>query len=328
MSLGEFDVIKHYFTRPPSQPSVVKAVGDDCAVLSPSSGKQLVMSMDTLVSGRHFPASATPYQIATRALCTSLSDLAAMGAKPLYFTLGLTLPDISEPWLRSFSEGLFSIAEAFGIDLVGGDTTQGPLTITVQVHGEVDFGKGLMRHQAQVGDTVFVTGSVGDGAAALALLQGELSVGAEAETYLIDRFYAPQPQLIVGQQLIGVANAAIDVSDGLLADVEHIAKASRVNIMLNVEKLPIAACLQTVDNRQYEAWALSGGDDYQLLFTVSQDKLPQVNALIQQQVISATAIGQVNAMPSDLLAAGQWVTCSLNGKPYNYKTKGYDHFAP
>ena len=171
MSLNEFSLIKQFFTRQAQQASVIKSVGDDCAILSVPNHQQLVLSMDTLVAGRHFPESATPYQIATRALCTSVSDLAAMGAKPLWFTLGLTLPSADEPWLAQFSAGLFAAAAPLNIDLIGGDTTKGPLTITVQAHGVVDKECALQRDAAQQNDRVFVSGYLGDGAAALALIQ-------------------------------------------------------------------------------------------------------------------------------------------------------------
>lgn len=322
MSLHEFDVIKKYFTRPSAHSSVNKSVGDDCAIVTVAPTKQLVMSMDTLVSGRHFPENAQPYDIASRALCTSLSDLAAMGAKPLWFTLGLTLPSVDDAWLHAFSRGLFAIADTFAIDLIGGDTTQGPLTITVQVHGEVDVGCALRRDQAQVGDEVFVTGCLGDGAAALAVLQNALAVDRSVGDYLQDRFYAPTPQIIIGLQLQGLANAAIDISDGLLADASHIAVSSHVAIELNVECLPIAPCLAFIESDKIVSWALSGGDDYQLLFTVNAQHALIMHERIKQGKLNATAIGRV-------ISGDPEVRCVMRGEPYSlqYIQSGYQHFA-
>lgn len=320
MSLYEFDIIKKYFTRSSTQPSVEKSVGDDCAILTPSANKQLVMSMDTLVAGRHFPESASPYDIATRALCTSVSDLAAMGAKPLWFTLGLTLPDVDEPWLQAFSEGLFSIADQYAMDLIGGDTTQGALTITVQVHGEVEQGKVLCRDQAQAGDKVFVTGFLGDGAAALAMIQQQLSVSPEQEKYLHARFYSPLPQISAGLQLAGIAHAGIDISDGLLADAQHIANASGVSIELQLESLPQQPLLVDLEQEQMRQWMLSGGDDYQLLFTVNEKQLSVVQSLIDQGLLIATQIGTV-------CTGEPQVRCYLQGEYQPQQPLGYQHFA-
>ncbi len=349
MPLGEFEIIKKYFHRQVMQSSVVKSVGDDCAILSHSENKHLVMSMDTMVCGRHFPEDMDPYHIGSRALCTSLSDLAAMGAKPLYFTLGLTLPNASEEWLASFSAGLFSIAEKFSCDLIGGDTTQGPLTITVQVHGEVDKGSALRRDAALIGDAVFVTGTLGDGAAALALLQGkreEQGPGSElkkkesldsgGEQYLLQRFYAPLPQILAGQKLLSYANAAIDISDGLLADAQHIADNSQVGINIDVERLPISVAAKHFGVKDCYSWALTGGDDYQLLFTVSQEHLNAIQKLIEAGDLDATHIGEVVKLNAKLDARDQSsVNCFLNGEPYqknnnnidNDSYAGYQHFA-
>lgn len=333
MSLVEFDIIKRYFTRPAKQQSVSQSVGDDCAVLTLSSNKQLVLSMDTLVCGRHFPEDAAPYDIATRALCTSLSDLAAMGAKPLWFTLGLTLPAASHEWLSEFSQGLFAISDRYNVDLIGGDTTQGPLAVTIQVHGEVDQGQGLCRHSAQVGDSVFVTGCLGDGAAALAVLQGEELGSAVDKDYLLQRFYQPFPQIAMGQYLQSIASAAIDISDGLVADARHIARASQVDMVINTESLPLSDLLSAkpcyyneinhIRSKRLE-WALTGGDDYQLLFTVHPEKLTQLQLLIDENLVVATNIGFITAKSQDV---GD-VVCYLNGGPYsvNYPLGGYQHF--
>jgi thiamine-monophosphate kinase len=321
MPLNEFDIIKKYFTRPSKKSSVVNGVGDDCAVVTVSHDKHLVMSMDTLVSGRHFPQEASAFHIGQRALCTSLSDLAAMGAKPLWFTLGLTLPSVNETWLKEFSEGLSVIADEYTVELIGGDTTKGSLTITIQVHGEVDQGKALLRSNAQIGDAVFVTDFLGDGAAALAMLNNLLPCNLTSRDYLLQRFYAPKPQIAAGQKIAPYANAAIDISDGLLADVEHIARASRVGIAIDIERLPIAAETKAMGQDRCLQWALSGGDDYQLVFTVPPQQLPHVQLLLDQGMITVTHIGDV------VEGCGQ-VQCFLQGELYDTATlsKGYQHF--
>ncbi len=328
MPLNEFEIIKNCFTRQSRHSTVVCGIGDDCAIVSPSEGKQLVMSMDSLVAGTHFPNDAAPYDIATRALCTSLSDLAAMGAKPLWFTLGLTIPEVNDTWLSAFSDGLFTIARRYDVDLIGGDTTRGPLTVTIQVHGEVDSGAALTRSAAQVGDSVFVTGPLGDGAAALSLIQGGRFSDPLQKEYLWQRFYQPLPQIETGLHLSRVANAAIDISDGLLADASHIAVASQIVLKLDLDALPMSAAL--IGNEQYDRdqcleWALSGGDDYQLLFTVSQNRIFDVTQLCQSDKLNAIEIGYVAAIESkpgvECLREGQ--KCDVADMTNH---KGYQHF--
>ena len=335
MSLNEFSLIKQFFTRQAQQPSVIKSVGDDCAILSIPNNQQLVVSMDTLVAGRHFPESAIPYQIATRAFCTSVSDLAAMGATPLWFTLSLTLPSSDEQWLSQFSEGLFAAAAPFNMDLIGGDTTKGPLTITVQAHGVVENNCSLQRDTAQVGDRIFVSGYLGDGAAALALLQHKITASDELSDYLVSRFYSPMPQIALGQAIAPFTHAAIDISDGLLADAQHIADASQVSLTIDVDRLPIHPLLhdsmqQGVSGYERDAvlsWALTGGDDYQLLFTVSESQLSAVNVLIENKLIHAIEIGKVVATKTGEQCI---VQCAMNGAPYSLSSqhRGYQHFTP
>lgn len=333
MPLNEFSLIKNYFTRQAQHSSVIQSIGDDCAILDLPAHKQLVISMDTLVAGRHFPDSATPYQIGSRALCTSASDLAAMGAVPLWFTLGLTLPSINEQWLTQFSEGLFAAAAPFAMDLIGGDTTQGPLTITVQVHGVVDKngekngeksgekGQALRRDSAQVGDHIFVSNYLGDGAAALALIQQRISASLDEQDYLLSRFYSPTPQIALGQLIAPFTHAAIDISDGLLADAQHIADASQVGLQIDVDFLPIHPCLQQYGRDQYLEWALTGGDDYQLLFTVSEKHISSIKALMKKQMINVTKIGRVVEKKAG-------VQCHSGGVPFRLASpqRGYQHF--
>ncbi len=344
--MKEFDIINQFFKVQgvPSanslpvknsalKDSVVKSIGDDCAILSVPDKHDLVVSMDTLVSGRHFPDDALPGQIATRAFGTCLSDLAAMGAIPCWFTLGLTMPEADIKWIAPFSESLLSIAQDYQCELIGGDTTQGPLTITLQVHGIVEQGKALRRDQASVGDYVFVTGYLGDGAAALALINDEAANNAIADAdkkYLDSRFYCPQPQIQAALNIVDYSRCAIDISDGLLADLQHVATASQVDIEIDVDKLPISlACKHLVDSATSLSFALSGGDDYQVAFTVPENHLPDVMRLINDESIAATEIGRVVKACSANNDYG--VRCFDNGKAVLadellIHNKGYQHF--
>ncbi len=325
MCLSEFDIIRTYFQREQQSDSVIAGIGDDCALLAVTPGQYLAVSMDTLVAGRHFPLAATPYDIGRRALCVNISDIAAMAATPTWFTLGLTLPDANHEWLKQFSQGLFDIANRFHCALVGGDTTRGPLSITIQVHGQAAPEHVLTRDKAQAGDTVFVTGTLGDGAAALAMLEGRLAVDENAQHYLYERFYAPEPQVRAGLLLGPLSHSAIDISDGLLADLGHIARASDVAIEIDVEAIPLAPALASIVARSpqiWREWSLTGGDDYQLAFTVPAAHIHTVQQLIESGQLQATAIGRVNS--TDTTPS---VSCQLHGKPYAPpSTQGYQHF--
>jgi thiamine-monophosphate kinase len=319
MAVGEFALIRDYFYRNDGAYGVVKGIGDDCALLQVPAASQLAVSMDTLVADVHFPANADPELIAERALRVNLSDLAAMGAEPLWFTLGLTLPAADAPWLQGFSRGLFRVADEFNIALVGGDTTRGPLTITLQVHGAVAPGAALLRSQARPGDHIFVTGPLGDGAAALAVIQRELEVGPAAFSYFMERFYRPQPQLRAGCALRGVAGAAIDISDGLVADLGHICTESGVGAELDLEHLPLSEPMQKrVERARALQWALTGGDDYQLCFTVPEAQLGRLDALRAQQRLQAFAVGRITQ--------GHAVRCLHKGRPVDIQRSGYQHF--
>ena len=323
--MDEFQLIAHYFADI-TPDTVVKAqsvalgIGDDCALLTVPEGMQLAMSMDTLVAGRHFPADAKPYDIATRAVAVSISDLAAMGALPATFTLGLTLPEASPDWLQSFSEGLKTQASYYNIALIGGDTTRGPLSITIQVHGLLPRGRALQRSGAQAGDRVFVTGHVGDGAAALALLEKTVSANKSQHDYLIEHFYRPEARTMLGIDLLDLATAAIDISDGLLADAGHIAKASEVAIELRADALPISATVQQLFSAQQGiAMALTGGDDYQLCFTAPPDNKAALQKLAEQLGILITEVGAVTA--------GEGIRCiNASGEALALTHTGYQHF--
>lgn len=292
--MDEFALIRQYFAKAISRPDVALGIGDDCALLRPPADKQLAVSLDTLVEGVHFPVDAKPGEIATRSFLTALSDLAAMGAEPLWVTMGLTLPTAKGAWVSEFCASFLDIAERYGCDLVGGDMTRGPLTISVQVHGAVAPAKAMKRSGAQAGDTVYVTGHIGDGAAALAVLQGELDLGSIATSVLKQHFYTPKPRIDEGLKLAGVASAAIDISDGLYADLGHICAASGVGAIIETSHLPINLLWSAaVAGEQALKWALTGGDDYQLCFTVPADESDRVNRWIQLGELEAVAIGRI-----------------------------------
>lgn len=278
-TLDEFALIRRYFATQTSSPSsfVALGIGDDCALLSVPEGCVLAVSVDTQIPQVHFPADAPPAQIAARALRCAASDLAAMGAEPLGFTLALTLPHVDEAWLSEFSSGLLQTAQQLHCPLVGGDTTRGALCISVSVHGSVPAASSLQRCGATVGDDVWVSGCLGDGAAALALLQKRHAFSGDAASYLMQRFYQPDIDFQLGVQLRVLANSCIDVSDGLLADLGHICTASHVGAQIFSEQLPVSSLWKDgVSTQQVQQWALCGGDDYRLCFTAA----PQYHATI------------------------------------------------
>jgi thiamine-monophosphate kinase len=282
--------------------------------------QQLVVATDTLVESVHFPPQASAEHIATRALCVNLSDMAAMGARPRWFTLALTLPATmaSTQWLESFSRGLATVAEQYDIALVGGDTTAGPLTISLTLLAEVPVAQSLRRDGAKPGDTLYVTGTLGDGAAALEIIsRGDL---AHSER-LLTRFYQPQPQIEAGIRLRNVASACIDISDGLIADLGHICKASGVRSDIQTKLLPIHQELHQLWPQQAVDWALSGGDDYQLCFTVPQSRCEIVNQWIDAGDFDATMVGQILAPDNSKNLV------IVDGSASADIKRGFDHFS-
>ncbi len=291
-STGEFDLIKRYFQRPQLQAPVPMALGpgDDCALLDIPIGQQLAISADTLVAGIHFLADMPAAHIAQRCLAANLSDLAAMGAKPAWFTLCLTLPDYNEDFLQGFSDGLVHMAQTYGIALAGGDTTRGPLAISIQVMGWVPTGQALQRNGAQVGDDVYVSGYLGDAAGGLACVHED----AAATSYLAQRFFNPTPRLALGQWLLGKANSAIDVSDGLLQDLGHIISQSQVGATLSLEQLPISKELAAkVPATEQEQLALAGGEDFELCFTLPRQWRPAIQDYAALHDLPISRIGQI-----------------------------------
>ena len=317
--MGEFELIRHYFAAAPcaqAAEGVALGIGDDCALLQLPPGRQLALSTDTLVAGVHFPAAGDPFLLGQRALAVSVSDLAAMGAEPLGFTLALTLPAADPAWLQDFARGLSQMATQCAIALVGGDTTRGPLSLTLSVFGSVPTGQALTRSGARPGDLLCVGGSLGDGAGALPLVLGEQQVAGEAADYLLQRYWAPQPQLALGQWLRGRATAALDISDGLLADCGHIASASGVALHIERERLPLSPALRALAGERAQDCALAGGDDYRLAFTLAEEFLPA----LQAQWPEAALIGRVVAGQGVQLLDGA-------GRRLELPRTGYQHFA-
>ncbi|WP_432754677.1 thiamine-phosphate kinase [Pseudomonas sp. WMBT8] len=275
--MGEFELIRTYFAAAPCAQGgegIALGIGDDCALLAVPPGEQLAISTDTLVAGVHFADPCDPFLLGQRSLAVAVSDLAAMGANPLAFTLALTLPTVAADWLQRYAQGLNAMAQRCGVGLVGGDTTRGPLSLTVTVFGRVPAGLALTRSGAQPGDLLCVGGELGNAAGALPLVLGQRSAAADVAEPLLGHYWSPQPQLALGIALRGKATSALDISDGLLADCGHIAKASGVSLVIERQRLPLsAALLAFLGDDGARAAALSGGDDYVLAFTLPPAEL-------------------------------------------------------
>lgn len=333
--MGEFDLIRRYFAQPAAQlwggavapPSLVLGIGDDCALLAPEPGQQLAISSDMLVEGRHFFADVDPATLGHKALAVNLSDLAAMGATPLGFTLALALPQADEAWLAAFSQGLLALAQQHACPLVGGDTTRGPLNLCITVFGQVPVGQALRRSGAQPGDDIYISGTVGDARLALEALLGHTTLPADALQRTLQRLERPAPRLALGQALRGIATAAADVSDGLLGDLGHILTASGVGAELWPEALRQSAAVSS-DVRQQApelAWPciLAGGDDYELVFTAPPSARQAVQAVAQSTHTTATRMGRVTAGRGVVLLGADDQPLPPGGIPV---VSGFDHF--
>ena len=320
--MGEFDLIKRYFSRKSLQNEVILSVGDDCAITSIPSGYQLAITTDTLVEGTHFLPSISPADLAYKSVAVNLSDLAAMGATPTWMSLALTLPEIKEAWLAEFSQSLFAILDRYGVSLIGGDTTKGPLSITLTAQGFLPKNQGLFRHQAKVGDWIFVSGFLGDSAAGLDLLLQNRKIENESDRYFIQRHLHPTPRVELGLALRSFSCCALDISDGLLADLEHILERSQVGAEIYLENLPLSHYLCTqYEQTQAEKFALTGGEDYELCFTVSEEKREEMEQVLRSQGIKVTRIGQI-------LPATSGLNLLKNGKKIALPTHiGFDHFS-
>ena len=321
--MGEFDLIARHFQRPARR--AVLGVGDDCALIQPSAGQQLAISTDMLVEGRHFLSTVDPARLGHKALAVNLSDLAACGALPLAFTLSLALPQADNTWLEGFSRGLFALADAHGCELIGGDTTQGPLNISITVLGEVPPEQALLRHAAQAGDDLYVSGTVGDARLALEVFRGHLSVGGDVFERARARMELPTPRVELGQALRGVAHAAIDVSDGLLGDLGHVLKRSGVGAQVDTGWLQgsaaVSADLLTLTWTRRLDFALAGGDDYELLFTAPVRERERIHALASDVAVPVTRIGRITAESGLRVLDPQ-------GQPINRRFASFDHFSP
>ena len=329
--MNEFDLIARYFTRPSARAAL--GVGDDCALLDLAAGLQMAISSDMLVEGRHFFADVNPQALGHKALAVNLSDLAACGARPLAFTLALSLPQVDDAWLQGFSDGLWALADAHGCELIGGDTTQGPLNICITVFGEVPRGQALLRSGAQPGDDIYVSGFLGDARLALECLQGRITLPADLLAQVRLRLEQPTPRVALGQALRGLATAAIDISDGLTGDLGHILKASKVGARIDLQSAihliaihaDVTGARGLFDQKNRLGYVLAGGDDYELAFTAPASQRQAVEAAAAQ---SGTRISRIGAIEAEL-GLRLW---DLDGQALTpmqtEKFASFDHFAP
>ena len=309
--MDEFELIGRFFDRKRTSSGVALGIGDDGAVLAPDASRQQIQVIDTLVEGVHFPPHTDAADIAYRAVAVNLSDIAAMGGRPRWMTLALTLNDAGEQWLESFAKGLFEAADQFNVALVGGDTTSGPaIVVTVSISGDVEPGAALLRSGAKIGDAIFVTGNVGDAAAGLQLLQK-----GDASGELQQRFLRPTARVETGSELVGKASAAIDISDGLVGDLKKLLSASGVGGEIEIEKLPMSDALREYAGVEAaRSFALTGGDDYELCFTAADDR---TGGLVSEMA-GVTRIGRV--------VDSKQLVCKLGGEVVEIGDSGYRHF--
>jgi thiamine-monophosphate kinase len=316
--MTEFDLIRRYFTRP--TPGTLLGVGDDAALLEVSSGNVLAVSSDMLVSGTHFFPDADPFLLGNKTLAVNLSDMAAMGAVPRWATLAIALPDANEAWLEQFSAGFFALARQYAVDLIGGDTTRGPLNLCVTIFGEVPVQHALRRDSAQLGDEIWVSGKLGDAALALAHLQGNIVLSDAEYADCAPALHRPQPRIALGLALRGIANSAIDLSDGLLADLGHILDASGLAARVDFSTLPISLVMREhLQHPLARQCALCGGDDYELCFTAKAAHHGEVLDIATRLKLPLTSIGTI-------VAGRGCLVLDADDKPINIMVSGYDHF--
>lgn len=317
--MDEFALIRRYFDRPIRDDAVRLGIGDDGALVAPDPGRDLVCAVDTMIAGTHYPDDLPPFDVGYRAVAINLSDIAAMGARPRWMTLALTIPNSDSGWLALFAEGLFTAAAGAEVTLIGGDTTRGPTTVvSVQIMGDVDPSLAIRRSGASVGDSIFVTGTPGDAAAGLSLLEGGSDQSDDSE-YLIGRFVRPTARVAFASSIAKHASAAIDLSDGLYADLQKLLDASKVGAKIELTSLPYSSAL--LARFEYEdalGFALGGGDDYELCFTASQSNEDELRALAKQHHLKITRIGKV--------VSGEGISCVKDGEPFDYTDPGYRHF--
>lgn len=324
--MGEFDIIERYFnaSQRPARRDVVLAIGDDCAVTSLKLNQQLAITTDTLVCGTHFLPTISAADLAYKCVAVNLSDLASMGAEPAWISLALTLPEINHNWLAEFSEHLFNILDHYNVDLIGGDTTKGHLSLTLTAQGIVPQDKALFRHNAKIGDWIYVSGTLGDSAGGLQLLLNQKTDNVnwnKDESYLIQRHLRPTPRVLLGLTIASIANAAIDISDGLLSDLGHILKRSRCDAVINLDDLPLSeSLLNCYSKEKAEQFALSGGEDYELCFTVHNDNKQKLEKALTNIGVNYTCIGQIRSAKEGLTLLRHNEAVRLPAK------SGFDHF--
>jgi len=318
-SSPEFELIKRHFTRPAA--NAVLGVGDDCALVDVTNGMDLAVSTDTMVSGTHFFPDVNPENLGHKALAVNLSDIAAMGGMPYWAMLALTLPNVDHDWLSAFAKGFFDLAQEYNVSLIGGDTTRGPaLTMTVTIMGEVPAGAALRRGGAKAGNDIWVSGNVGDAALAVSHRYGRIVLDAADYHEAVMRLYEPSPRVALGQALRGLATAAIDISDGLLADLTHICRLSNVGATVDLNSVPVSAIgAKHINSDEGRNAILAGGDDYELCFTAHPNSRESIEDLTDVLGIPITRIGQIKR--------GKGVSLlTSDGKPVQIDGRGYDHF--
>ncbi len=319
--MGEFELITACFSQAGrSRNDVVIGVGDDGAVLQVREGFDLVVTTDTMVEGVHFFPDVDPRALGHKLVAVNISDLAAMGAEPSWLSLAITLPKVDNVWLQAFAEGLSETADYYNCQLVGGDTTRGPLTLTVIAKGLVPKGKAITRAGAKVGDYIYVTGTLGDAALGLKLVQNQVEVSKKHRAHILQRFHYPTARVALGQALRTIASSAMDISDGICGDLPHILRRSKVGATVDVAKIPMSQALKdSCDLQQALECALSGGEDYELLFTVPEDKRGSLEVLLSPYGVPVTCIGRITGVAGKLeLRQGD--------QPFVYQHQGYQHF--
>ncbi len=317
MSLGEFDLIAKYFTRPARRAAL--GIGDDCALLTPGPGHELAISSDLLVEGRHFLSTVDPGRLGHKALAVNLSDLAACGAEPLAFTLALALPRVDERFLDGFATGLFALADEHGCELVGGDTTQGPLTICITVFGQLPTGTALLRSGARAGDEIWVSGVLGDARLALEVFRGNIQLDGPGFEQVRRAMERPLPRVALGLGLRGIATSAIDISDGLLGDLGHVLARSGVGATIEVDAVPRSAVLAALPAEWQRTCTLAGGDDYELVFSAPEARATAVLSAVRAAGVEVTRIGRIEAAPGMRLVDGR-------GALQDERPASFDHF--
>ena len=319
--MKEFELISRYFTEQiVNRKDVYLGIGDDCALVTPGERQHIAVTTDTLVAGVHFPLNTSARAIGHKSIAVNLSDLAAMGAEPSWISLAITLPEIHESWIDEFCTGVFDLCEFYNVQLIGGDTTQGPLSITVTAQGQIPFEKHISRSGARAGDWLYVTGEIGCAALALQHIQGKVKVASKHQTNIQKRLDFPTAQVLAGQALREYATSAIDLSDGLIADLGHICKASGVGANIVLDALPISLALSdTLGLESAYDLALKGGDDYELLFSVAEDNKVGMETALANSGNKITCIGQLNG--------SERITTTLNNKPINIEVQNFEHFS-